>query len=156
MPYNACNGSVVNQGRVDSRGRLILIPPFNEDGLLPPGLHLATLQEVAERFGKESELRRAQMQSIGWLLDAARRAGALRLVINGSFVTEVFEPNDVDCVLLIGPSFPSDAAVEAELLAGLPFLEIQVVEDSEFRDLVETFFATDRYDRPKGMIEVVL
>jgi hypothetical protein len=133
-----------------------LIPPFTEDGLLPPGLHLASLQEVAERFGQESELRRVEMQSLEWLYHAARQAGVLRMVINGSFVTEVFEPNDVDCALLIGPNFPSDAAAEAELLTGFPFLEIQLLDDLEFRVLVELFFATDRYRRPKGMIEVIL
>jgi len=132
-----------------------LIPPFNADGFLPPGLHRASLQEVAARFGQQSELRRVQMESIGWLYDSARRAGVVRLVINGSFVTEVLEPNDVDCVMLIGPSFPSDLDAESELLAGFPFLEIQLVREPAFRVLVESFFATDRFHRPKGMIEVI-
>jgi len=95
------------------------------------------------------------MESIGWLYDSARRAGVVRLVINGSFVTEVLEPNDVDCVMLIGPSFPSDLDAESELLAGFPFLEIQLVREPAFRVLVESFFATDRFHRPKGMIEVI-
>jgi hypothetical protein len=85
-----------------------LIPLFIEDGLLPQGLHFATLAEIAERFGTDSELRRVQMESIRWVGDAASRAGVERFVINGSFVTDVPEPNDVDCVLLIGPTFPLD------------------------------------------------
>jgi hypothetical protein len=133
-----------------------LIPPFDDDGFLPPGLHPASLQEVAERFGQVSELRRVQMESIGWMHDAAKRAGALRLVINGSFVTEVDEPNDVDCAVLIGPDFPSDVDAEAELTAGFPFLELQLVQNPAFGILIESFFATDRYHRPKGMIEVLL
>jgi len=133
-----------------------VIPPLNELGLLPPGLHPASLEEVAERFGRATELRRVQMHSIQWLHDAALRAGVERFVINGSFVTDVDEPNDVDCVLLIGPSFPSDVAAEAELLAGFPFLEIQLAREHAFRVLVESFFATDRYNRSKGMIEVIL
>ncbi len=85
-----------------------------------------------------------------------KTGGALRLAINGSFVTEVFEPNDVDCALLIGPDFPTDEGAEAELLAGFPFLEIQLVQEPAFRVLVEAFFASDRYHRPKGLIEVEL
>jgi hypothetical protein len=54
------------------------------------------------------------MDSLRWLVDLARRAGALRLTVNGSFVTDRAEPNDVDCVLLIGPGFPHDAAAEKE------------------------------------------
>ena len=75
-----------------------MIPPFNDDGYLPTGIHGATLEEVAQRFGQGSELRRIQMESVRWLVDLARRAKVLRIVVNGSFVTDVAEPNDVDCV----------------------------------------------------------
>jgi hypothetical protein len=92
-----------------------MIPPFDERGNLPPGVHQATLDEIETRFGQESELRRVQMESLRWLVDLARRAGVERLVINGSFVTDVFEPNDVDCALHVGVSFPSDAHAEREL-----------------------------------------
>src|SRR5260370_39671550 len=99
-----------------------MIPPFDEHGYLPPGIHGATLEEVESRFGRESDLRRVQMESLRWLVDLARRAGVARLVINGSFVTGVFEPNDVDLALLIGSGFPRDAAAEAELVRGVPLL----------------------------------
>jgi len=69
-----------------------MIPPFDENGYLPPGVHLATLDEIDERFGSESELRRVQMESLRWLVDLTLRAGASRLIINGSFTTDVFEP----------------------------------------------------------------
>ena len=48
------------------------------------------------------------------------------IVINGSFVTDVPEPNDVDCALLISPGFPQMRS-EAELIQGLPFLDIHLV-----------------------------
>jgi hypothetical protein len=66
-----------------------MIPPFDEHGYLPPGIHPATLDEVEARFGCESELRRVQMESLRWLVDLARRAGVARLIVNGSFATEV-------------------------------------------------------------------
>ena len=62
----------------------------------------------------------------------------------------------MDCVLLVGVDFPSDADAELELTDGLPFLQIDVVRDEGFRDLVERIYATDRDQIPKGMIEVVL
>lgn len=133
-----------------------MIPPFSDNGYLPAGVHTATLDEIEARFGRESELRRAQMQSLRWLADLAIRAGVERLVVNGSFVTDVFEPNDVDCVLLIGAGFPIDAAAEAELLSGLPFLEIDLVGPPDFNMMVDRFFATDRAAIPKGMVEVLL
>jgi hypothetical protein len=77
-------------------------------------------------------------------------------VVNGSFVTDEPEPNDVDCVLLIGVGFPADVAAEQEILTGVPFLHVEVVESVAFRDFVEVVFATDRSMRAKGMVEVIL
>ena len=97
------------------------------------------------------------MESLRWLVDAARRAGGVsRLVVNGSFTTGARRPNDVDCVLLMSADFPQDAGAEQELLAGLPFIEIQLVRQARFDMLVENFFATDRHSIPKGMIEVLI
>ena len=133
-----------------------MVPGFNEDGYLPPGIHAATLEEISTRFGQESELREVQMQSLRWLVDLARRAGVQKIVVNGSFVTDKLEPNDVDCVLLIGPGFPLDSAAEAELLSGLPFINLELVDAEAFRQFTERTYATDRNLVPKGMLEVVL
>jgi Family of unknown function (DUF6932) len=133
-----------------------MIPYFNDDGYLPPGIHRATLEEIAARFGQESELRQVQIESLRWLVDLAQRAGAQRIVVNGSFVTDKLEPNDVDCVLLIGADFPRDAAAEAELLAGLPFINLELVDAEGFQQFTEKTFATDRNLVPKGMVEVIL
>jgi hypothetical protein len=65
------------------------------------------------------------------------------------------EPNDVDCVLLIGAGFPHDAAAEAELLTGLPFINMELVDPEAFQQFTERTFATDRNLVPKGMVEVV-
>lgn len=133
-----------------------MIPAFDENGYLPPGIHPAALDEIKDRFGSESELRRVQMESLHWLVDLARRAGVVRIVINGSFTTEILVPNDVDCVLLIEAGFPRDRNAEAELVGGLPFLEINLVNRADFDVLVQTFFATDRHSVSKGMVEVIL
>ena len=141
-------------GLAESTGRLILmIPVFDEHGYLPLG---ADLSEVAERFGRQSELRLVQMESLSWLVDTARRAGVARMVLNGSFVTDILEPNDVDCILLAGSDFPRDANAERELLTGWPFLEIQLVSQEVFDYLAHTFFATDRDGIPKGLVEGIL
>lgn len=120
-----------------------MIPDFNERGYLPPGIHRALLTEIEERFGRATEIRRAQMQSLDWLVDLAKRAGIERLIINGSFVTDVFEPNDVDCVLLMGASFPRERSAVSELCAGLPFVHMQIVSSKRFKFFVNTFFAAD-------------
>jgi hypothetical protein len=133
-----------------------MIPPFNDIGYLPPGVHPATLEEIDARFGRRSELRRVQMESIRWMVDLARRAGAERIVLNGSFVTDIIEPNDVDCVLLFGRGRTFDSAARVELRKAIPFLDIKRVRQREFDRLVRVYFATDRQHEPKGMVEVIL
>ena len=131
-----------------------MIPPLNSAGCLPPGVHKATLDEVEKRFGELSEIRRVQMESIRWMVECAVRTGVKRIVLNGSFVSDIIEPNDVDCVLLISKGFPEDEGAEKELRQGFPFLEMALVGEPDFSDLVDFTFASDRYGIPKGMIEV--
>ncbi len=132
-----------------------MIPDLNHNGYLPPGIHPATLDEIAARFGTEPELRRVQMESLRWTVALAWRAGVRRIVVNGSFVTDKWEPNDVDCVLLVGPDYPHDADADAELQSGLPFITIELGNRKRFAEFTETIFATDRNEFPKGLIEVL-
>ncbi|MDB5389851.1 MAG: hypothetical protein JWM11_5497, partial [Planctomycetaceae bacterium] len=128
-----------------------MIPDFNDAGYLPGGIHKATLDEIAVRFGQASEIRRVQLESLRWMVELAWRAGVGRIVVNGSFVTNKWEPNDVDCVLLIEPGFPRDADAEAELLAGLPFINMEFVDAEAFHQFTERIFGTDRNLQPKGL-----
>ena len=133
-----------------------MIPSFDDSGFLPPGIHSATLAEIEARFGRESELRRVQMESVRWMVDLAIRAGVQRIVLNGSFVTDIMEPNDVDCVLLFLPGHRRERAAVKELRGGLPFLEMKLVGQEDFDGYVNVTFGTDRVGVPKGMIEVQL
>ena len=133
-----------------------MIPTFDDSGCLPPGIHPATLAEIESRFGIQSELRRVQMESVRWMVDLAMRAGVQRIVLNGSFVTDIMEPNDVDCVLLFLRSRRRDRFAVKQLRVGLPFLEMKLVGQEDFDDYVNVTFGTDRMGVSKGMIEVIL
>ena len=132
-----------------------MIPSFDDFGRLPPGIHPATLAEIEDRFGRETELRRVQMESVRWLVDLAVRAGVQRVILNGSFVTDIMEPNDVDCVLLFPAGQRKNRAAFRELRKGLPFLDIAIAGERDFSDFVSNVFAFDRHITPKGMIEII-
>ena len=68
--------------------------------------------------------------------------------MNGSFVTDIMEPNDVDCVLLVGPGYSADAVAEEELECGLPFLDVAIVGQVDFDPFVDRIFAADRHGVP--------
>lgn len=72
------------------------IPSFDpETGALPPGDHLATLEEVNRAFGWTFR-RRELLRELGHVIEFLRDKGVLRIWIDGSFVTDKDRPNDVD------------------------------------------------------------
>lgn len=133
-----------------------MIPPFEDSGYLPPGVHPATLSEIEERFGRDSELRRVQMESVRWMVDLAVQAGVQRIVLNGSFVTDIMEPNDVDCVLLFQPGRRKRGRAFRDLENGLPFMDIHIAGPKGFKFFISNIFGADRSGASKGMIEVTL
>jgi hypothetical protein len=95
------------------------------------------------------------MESVRWMVELAVRAGAERIILNGSFVTDIMEPNDVDCVLLFRPGGAIDVEAFKELRAGLPFLDIAISRPKRFEQYVTRLFAADRHGTHKGMVEVL-
>ncbi len=73
-----------------------MIPEFVENGNLPPGIHVATWQEIAMRFGGNGHRRRL-LNGLTNALRSLKDAGCQRVYLDGSFVTNKELPNDFDC-----------------------------------------------------------
>ena len=120
-----------------------------------PALIAQLSRRLRRIFGRESELRRVQLESLRWLIELAAVLDVDPIILDGSFVTDSIEPNDIDCVLLLGTQFSPDSPAATRLVDGLPFLDLQLVEGPEFSLLVEQVFATDRNGVPKGLVELI-
>lgn len=72
-----------------------MIPPFDDSGNLPPGVHEATWDEFADRFGITPQ-RRALLAGLYSALQVLQSAGCRAVYIDGSFVTNKLVPNDFD------------------------------------------------------------
>jgi hypothetical protein len=142
-----------------------MIPRFNEDGFLPPGVHVATLAEFEERFvtSTSSSRRRELFQ---WLqdvvLDAWRTSFVLHVYVAGSFVTAKPEPNDFDC-LIVTDLTTWDAEVrpfEYNLLSVQAARRhfrgdvISVVEGSPRHRRYWEFFGFNRSGKSIGIVEI--
>jgi hypothetical protein len=134
-----------------------MLPAFDDQGNLPPGVHLCTTEELAARFGGGSEERATEMSELLLFIEAARKAGVRRLMVNGSFVTGKLAPNDVDVVFLPGPDYPHQGPkLDSDELVW-PFLQIIVAaDDADFDAWATKQFSTDRRKHPKGVVEVIL
>lgn len=79
-----------------------MLPPFDDRGNLPPGVHRCSVEELAQRFGHGSPERQVEMSELREFFHWCRRAGILRVLVNGSFTTAKKSPNDADVVVLPG------------------------------------------------------
>ena len=120
-----------------------------EESIEPPSGKSLIASVTVRRNGKwKFEL----MELIAW----AKQHSVRRLIVNGSFVTEKQDPNDVDVVLL-----PSRDERRQEMMfeGGLtwPFLQILIAaDDADLERWAADDFATDRNGCPKGVVEVIL
>ena len=72
-----------------------MIPQFDADGLLPPGVHWADWDELTDRLGK-NPWRQYLMTGLRAALENLKAAGCRTVYLNGSFVTSKDLPNDYD------------------------------------------------------------
>jgi hypothetical protein len=72
-----------------------VIPAFDDYGRLPLGEHLATWEEIVERFGCNPHRRRL-LDGLADGLEALASARCRQVWLNGSFVTSKDEPADFD------------------------------------------------------------
>ena len=82
----------------------MLIPPFDQHGLLPEGIHDCNLDEIKARFGsfQGSDRRPKLLQKLEALVTEVRSARLARcLLVDGSFATAKPDPNDIDLVLVL-------------------------------------------------------
>ncbi len=81
-----------------------MIPPFDETGDLPPGLHSATWDEFRTHFCRftQSDRRLMLCQHLEQLVEDARVSNIVtRILIGGSMVRATAEPNDFDCIVAL-------------------------------------------------------
>lgn len=142
-----------------------MIPEFEPNGNLPPGIHWTTWDEFFARFGN-TPWRRELVSGLKEALEALRDAGCRTVYVDGSLVTAKSHPGDFDgCWEVDGIDFD---ALDPVLLTFDPGRAIQkakfggelfpasVSADSEGRVFLE-FFQTDKETgRRKGIVALDL
>ena len=142
-----------------------MIPVFDENGLLPPGIHWASWEEFFARFGA-SAWRRQLATGIRSAIENLESAGCLTVYVDGSFVTNKEVPNDFDACweeagvdpTLLDPDLltfdPGRATQKAKYMGEL-FPASAIASGDGFSFL--EFFQTDKETgSPKGIIAIEL
>ena len=141
------------------------IHDFRNDGRLPEGVHLATEAEVTFRFGAATPRRRQLALRLRRWIELVSGVSAKRFLVDGSFVTAVDDPADVDAVVWLDDDFSTQvsrgdiAAVELEMIVLTRRPEEIYAADNQrdWDDWVEFFSRTREPDgRRKGLVEIEL
>ena len=142
-----------------------MIPPLNDKGQLPPGIHQATWDEFVERYALTSH-RRQLLAGMKRLIRHLRSVNCKSLFVNGSFVTIKEKPNDYDaCWNVVGVKFEQ---IDPILLhadeAGKQAMQRKYGGDirpdqfspTELDGTYLEFFQLDRDGNAKGIVELSL
>jgi hypothetical protein len=85
------------------------LPAFNEVGDLPVGIYPASFAEVVARFGSGTAQRTAVTERLRRIYQLAVSTGHMdRMIVFGSYVSDVDEPRDVDVILVMRNDFRSE------------------------------------------------
>ena len=131
---------------------------------MPPGIHVATWDEIAQRYG-QSPHRRALLAGLEAGIAALRHAGCRMVYIDGSFVSAKEEPGDFDACWesaevnghLLDPvllTFANRRAAQKEKYKGEFFIAESAADPHGTRYL--EFFQRTREGAPKGIIALRL
>ncbi|MBT6457910.1 MAG: hypothetical protein HOK37_20515 [Gammaproteobacteria bacterium] len=139
------------------------IPALQANGELPPGEHKASLDEVEAVYGSSTDRRKLLMFGLREAVSNFELSGVRALWIDGSFITDKEEPNDIDgCweysldvdVKKLDPLFlGSREAMKKKY--GLDFFIANIVEAGSGLPFPK-FFQVNRNGDPKGIIVVEL
>src|SRR5438876_10992731 len=79
-----------------------MLPDFDDEGLLPLGIHSATWGEVYTRFGKNDHRKRL-LSGLKLSLELLKSAGCHAVYLDFSFDSQKENPNDYDiCCVTAG------------------------------------------------------
>lgn len=94
------------------------IPDYDEGGVLPPGVHLCTMDEIKERFARfRTSDRRARLYSqlVEYVGKAGDVSAVLALIIDGSFVTDKAEPGDIDLIAIVSAALLEERSLSPQV-----------------------------------------
>ncbi len=131
------------------------IPDLTVDGLLPPGVHDCTFEEVERSFGgfNRTDRRPVLWEKFSAFHEEARKTGlVVAILINGSFVTAKPDPNDIDIIVVV---FESHNFSLELLTAQYNVLSAQRVKRRHQLDMLVARENSEQYQRYLKLFEQV-
>jgi hypothetical protein len=144
-----------------------MLPAFRDDGWLPIGHHVATWEEITNRFeGLRGSGRFDLTKHLFELRDSLRKLGVVGyLLLDGSYISAKLDPKDFDILLVASAEIQAlkEASPEltrlldaerAEREGGYSLFFVPI--DSTALELISSMWDLDKSGTPKGILKVAL
>jgi hypothetical protein len=136
--------------------RIPMIPRLRKNGLLPPGIHRATLDEVFRAFPARNQQRHILSDSLQRVVVALRTLDpGIIILIDGSYITSKAEPNDVDLLIVSAQHTTQDILEYLEHVCPVEAVSLGIYVEPSIPNMVFDFFTTTRKGQAKGSIELM-
>ena len=146
------------------------IPPLDSDGFLPPGIHDATVDELDEAFVRIRLTARRYTLMVklrSYLVELNQWNMAEEVLVDGSFVTNKPDPNDIDLLLVLRTQYdfgrevsPYEYNLRSHRMVKKRFgfdLFAATSDSKDYARIVDIFSRVrDRPTRRKGIVRVRL
>lgn len=94
-----------------------MLPEFDKNGNLPPGIHVATIDEIIERFCRPRYTKRGPLSDQLRTFFEFVSDFAVGIYIDGSYITTKLVPSDVDIAVILTDDFDYQSNFGWRLLA---------------------------------------
>jgi hypothetical protein len=139
------------------------IPALQENGELPPGEHQASLDEIELIYGISNDRRKLLMRGLRDAANNFELSGVKTIWIDGSFITDKEEPNDIDGCWAYQPEVNREtldpvflgSRKEMKDKYGLDFFIASIIEMGSGLPFPK-FFQVNRDGTKKGIIVIKL
>lgn len=133
-----------------------MIPPRRPDGTLPPGIYRATIEELLAACPPVNEQRRILNDSLQRAVEELRKLDpSLEIYVDGSYVTNKAEPNDVD-VLIVATHFSARRLIHhLDQACPVEAVSLDINVEPGLPSVVFDLFTETRGGVSKGIIQLV-
>lgn len=130
-----------------------MIPRLRKDGVLPRGIHSATIAEVLAAYPPRNQQRQIlndslqRVISVLWALDTA-----IMIYVDGSYITSKTEPNDVDLLLITPNHTEPKILTYLNRVCPVEAVSVHVLVESATPNSLLDFMMTTPTNQAKGII----
>ena len=132
-----------------------MIPKRRSDGTLPPGVYQATIAEILAAYPPVNQQRQILNDSLQRAVEELRKLDpSLVIFVDGSYVTQKAEPNDVD-LLIVTTRFSARRIIGyLDQVCPVEAVSLDITVEPALPSIVFDLLTETRRGRRKGIIQL--